>query len=136
MGLLQLNLSYSLFLTPLNYPLIGNLARIALGLECVIVFVCLETFWSFFRKYLQSNRASQEGRNLTWGLLFIGLSCVYIVYIVADYFTPDMAKRDLTNQLAYLILAIGATSTLILTDYIERTKVKIFSIGEIGRAHV
>lgn len=111
------------------YPLTGPEALLTGGLEFVIVFVALWCFTYFLLKYIRSPDRIRTGRNLSWSIILLGLAGEYIAWIFADYFTVDLAKRDIITLYGYLSLSIGAFFSLIITEWVEKSRHRPFSIA-------
>ena len=100
---------------------------ITVGLEFVIVLVCVQFFSKLFYRFLQAPNKYQELRNLGWAFLFLGFGGLWIAFITADYFTSDMILRDTICLWGYFSLILGATVFVTFTEHIEHSKIKIFT---------
>lgn len=115
----------------LLFPLTGPGASLALGLEFVIIFVMIQFFLHFLIQYFRSIDKRRGGRNLAWAFLFLGFAGAYIIYIYTDHVLTDMAERDRVAIYAYLSLSIGGAIALILSEKVEQSKPRIFSLLSI-----
>ncbi len=111
------------------YPLTGPEALLTGGLEFVIVFAALWCFAYFLLKFLRSPDRIRTGRNLAWSIILLGLAGEYTLWIIADYFTVDMAVRDTVTMFGYLSFSIGACLSMTITEWVERSRRKLFSIA-------
>jgi hypothetical protein len=110
------------------FPLTGPWAILTAGLEFVVVFVTLELFAYFVIKYVRSSDRMKTGRNLAWCIIILGLSGEYIAWIIGDYFTTDINQRNEIEMIAYTILSIGTFASMLITEQIEHSKHRPFSI--------
>jgi hypothetical protein len=110
------------------FPITGNLADIALGLEAILIFICFEMLIFFIFRYRNNLQKEQNGRNLSWSVFFLGYAFTYIFYILADYFPRETAERDLLTQYGYLCLSLGLLMFIGISEHTEKRKYRPFTL--------
>ena len=117
-----------IFQLPYPFPLQSSWANISDGLEYIIIFICFEAFLLFVIRYFRSSEKFREKRNISWAIFFLGFGLVYLIYNYTDYIASTVAERNFWAIYAYFELTLAATLTIVISEAIERSKRRVFSI--------
>ncbi len=106
-----------------EYPIVGPLRLVLLGLEGAIIFLSLRFTISFLVDYVQGRRALRMSRiSLLWGIFFLMFGGMYAFYIKSDFYSTF--DRQFFLNLGYIWANAGILIFSLLLENFDVFKFK------------
>ena len=105
-----------------EFPLIGFYAEWLLIIEGLIVLLSLEISLVFLNKVIKNKNKIRTLQEIAYVWLFLGLSFMWVFFIISDFYTESASSRMVFLVFGYLTLAICA---LMFIYIIEKYKIFI-----------